>query len=562
MHKFIKAYVTSEGGDLVDTCEEYFTVEFSGQLSPRAYTYQPVVSREKKIDLIATGSPALESIVRDCLSKGILSSALLKMKESPEELLMNHFKDVDYSCEFCEKVNIKNREFSFCTKLPRCYHKINNAKIESVKIQKSEPLRLFQFYFSVLFRNKLRKNEEIIKILMDEEGNLHHCEILENPNLELLDSTERLDIALFDRLNAIVNEALDSVLEEKKDIFDMPLKRQVTNRLRTLERKLEEERLQRTITKKGWQFDEKDWKIQRNAILKGEEESLKTQISVKFLNLLLVRTERIQTEIRLTNNSRIYFSYIVGLIEPTEVQCPRCKKLFSSGYATEDGFYLCEDCIKQSLETRKIYSLDFDLDIDSTTNEYIEKNEGFRCSVCGRLNSKFFEFRCSHDGSRVCYNCYDVCAKCAKAFSIRNMERCKESGNLYCKEHLIRCDNCGSLIGVDKYNTCEALGKKVCSCTKFQSCVCCEQRYSVESLVGGKCPACTTLTEVEDRAIISPIVRLQPSFEKTKRWLVGRNRMNSIIIAKSLFSDTLFVVKESDVVFQKKISFINKMKGY
>jgi hypothetical protein len=562
LHKFIKAYVTSEGGDLVDICEEYFTVEFSGQLSPTKYTYQPVVSRESKIDLIATGSPALESIVRDCLSKGILSSVLLRMKESPEELLRNRFKDIDYSCELCEKVNIKNRELSFCTRSPRCYHRINNAKIESVKIEKSEPLRLFQFYFSVLFRNKLRKNEEMIKILIDEEGNLHHSEILENPDLELIDSTERLDVALFDKLNAIVNETLDSVLEEKKGVFDMPLKRQVVNRLRTLERKLEEERLQRTITKKSWQFDEENWEVQRNAILKGEEEALKTQISVKFLNLLLVRTERIHTEIHLTNNSRIRFSHIVGLSESTELQCPRCKKLFSSGYATEDGFYLCEDCIKQSLETRKIYSSDFDLDIDSTTNEYIEKNEGFRCSVCGSLNSKFFEFRCSHDGSQVCYNCYDVCAKCGKLFSTRYMERCKESGNPYCREHLIRCDNCGSPVGVDKYSTCEALGKKVCSCTKFQSCICCEQQYSTESLVGGKCPACTTLIEVEDRTIISPIVRLHPSLEKTKRWLVGRNSMNSIIIAKSLFSDTLFVLRESDVVYQKKISFINKMKGY
>lgn len=562
LHKFIRSFVESEGGKVVDVCEEYFTIELPDFLNPRKYTYQPAVSREKKIELVATGSQAFEGIVRECLSKGIMSSISLKAKDGPEAYLKNFFKDSDYSCEFCEKADVGGKEISFCTKSPRCYHRINNSKIQSIRILNSGIIRLFQFYFSVLFKNRLRKNEEITKILVDEKGSVYDCDILENPGLEFIDSRETIEIKLFDKLKAVTDETLDFILKDKQNIFDMLLKKQVTNRIKSLEKRLEEEKLQRSISKKNWHFNENEWKIKKDAVLQREGESLKTQLSIKFINLLFITTEKLDFEIHLTNKSKICSSYIVGVTKSAEIECPCCERAFSNGYATEDGLYLCEDCIRQSLETGKIYSKNFNLAIDNTTNEYIEENEGFQCSVCGKLNSRFFEFRCSHDGSSVCYNCYTICAKCAKLFSIKNVERCRDSGNQYCNKHIIRCENCGNPVGIDKYKTCQALGKKVCSCTGFEKCSLCEQEYSTESLVTNKCPACNNLTVVEDRGILYPIIRYAPSYDKAKKWLIGRNKLNSIIVAKGLFSDTLFIVRDNEVVSYKKISFLNKMKGY
>jgi hypothetical protein len=297
-------------------------------------------------------------------------------------------------------------------------------------------------------------------------------------------------------------------------------------------------------------------------VLQFEEESLKTRITVKFLNLLFITTEKISYEIYLSNGAVVKSNFIVGLGTPTELECPLCGKQFSNGYATEDGFYVCEDCIRQSLETKRIYSKNFTLAIDNTTNEFIEKDVGFRCSVCGSINSKIFEFKCSHDGSSVCYKCYDICKKCNRIFSVSNLERCGESGYLYCKEHIIKCENCGKPIGIDQYKLCFATGKRVCSCTRFDRCVFCGQMYSEESLISGKCPACSNLLEVEYDDACTIIIQKAPQYQKTKKWLVGKNKMNTVVVAKGFLNDTLFVVQSGSIVFQRKISLLSKLRGH
>jgi hypothetical protein len=77
--------------------------------------------------LIATGTPALDSIVNDCLGKGVISKVALEIKNEPESIVAEYFKDSDYSCEKCEKIKLKDKTDYLCTANPICYHKINNS---------------------------------------------------------------------------------------------------------------------------------------------------------------------------------------------------------------------------------------------------------------------------------------------------------------------------------------------------------------------------------------------------------------------------------------------------
>ena len=383
IHHLIKSFAELEGGNVVDVCEKYFTLQLPTFKDPLQLTYQPVVSREKDLDLIASGSPVLESILKKCLQKGRVCSLSLTPKESLSDIVMKYFKDSDYSCDFCERIVMDENEYSFCVKSPRCYHKINNAKIESIKILKSEKIQLFQFYFLVFFRNKLKKSEEFVKMLLDNQGQLFDYDIIENEDVEFIDSNDPVNLAFFDSEMHDAYEKSDHLLKNKKNIFDMVLKKEISYRISKIEEKLEEEKLQQTISKKTHLFNEKAWREKKNKTIERETQALRTRISIKFVNLLIVTTNKVTFEILLSNNSKISSSLIAGLSDKFEIVCPSCEQTFETGYATNDGFYLCEDCIKQSIETGKIYSNDFQLVRDSTTNEFIESDTGFVCSVGG-----------------------------------------------------------------------------------------------------------------------------------------------------------------------------------
>jgi len=562
IHQLIKSFAEVDGGNVVDVCEEYFTLQRPNFQEPLQLTYQPIVSREKDIDLIATGSSVLESILNECLQKGHVCSLSLTSKLSFSDIVRKYFKDSDYSCDFCEKSVMGDKEYSFCVKSPRCYHKINNATIQSIKILKSEKIKLFQFYFLVFFKNKLKKSEEIINIFLDDQGQLFDYDIIENEDVEFVDSNEPVNLTTFDSLMRDAYEKLDHLLQNKKNIFDMVLKKEISRRISNIEGKLEEEKLQQSISKKAHLFNEKTWRQKKNKVIERETQALRTRISIKFVNLLIGTTNKVTFEILLSNNSKISSSLIVGLSDKFEIVCPSCEQTFETGYATSDSFYLCEDCIRQSIETGNVYSNDFQLARDSTTNEFIESDAGFVCSVCGRLNSNKFKYNCNEDNSLVCCRCYELCHKCEKIFSAHNLETCIESSKCYCNQHVVHCSNCDNPVGIDKYRLCKASAKKLCSCTSFQKCDLCEVEYSFGVLHNNKCPACNGLTTLDDESILSPIIESNPSYKRTKNWLAGKNAKNLVIIAKGRFSDMLFVIENENIVFSNKLSLLRKMKGY
>lgn len=567
IHKFIRAFVESKDGELIDKSDEVFTIEYPHALSAKEYTYQPVVARERKIPLITTGSPAFQEILEECLENGVLSSVLLKPKGDEESLLKNHFKDSPFTCEDCDRVIIEKEEISLCVKSPRCYHQINNAKIVSMKINNRERVRFFQFYFSAVFQNKLRpRNEETIMILIDEDGNIagagdfHEYDILENEAVEIEDFQGNLETKVFDKLKIIADENLDSLLKEKLAFFDLPLNKDMKIKLRSYDKRLKEERREKLISKNR-DFDERKWQANHDALLKREEESYRTHIAVKFLNLLVINTDKISFEINLDNNSTIRSSFVLGVNTPSQVTCPECAKTFFEGYATQDSYYLCRDCIRQSIETGRIYSTKQDLALDSTLNEYIEPDLGFVCSVCGKRSSRLLEFKCNHDNSSVCIHDYGLCDKCGHIFSEANLTSSKESGRKLCPKHITNCESCGSPIGIDEYRLCLATGKKLCSCTSFKKCSSCQQEYSSTALKEGRCPACNNLKETVDPLLTRVILDHDSSQRKTTKWLVGRNKMNSVVIAKGVFSNTLYVVENDKVTSQKTISFFDKLRG-
>jgi hypothetical protein len=310
-------------------------------------------------------------------------------------------------------------------------------------------------------------------------------------------------------LNIKANEILDSLIKDKKKIFDLQIKKEIDFKLQTLEKKLDDEKLQKSISKK-WKFNEKEWKLKKESIIEKEKDSLNTLISVKFLNLLVLNTNRISFKIQLDNKSSIKSSFVLGIEKNIKVNCPSCKKEIEEGFGTEDGYYLCKDCISQSIETGKIYSNKFALGIDNTTKEFIERDIGFNCTVCKKHNSKLFEFKCNHDSSSICYNCFEFCSKCNRLFSKKNLNRSKVSRKLYCQKHTKKCEECNSLVGIDELRTCYATGKNVCNCTRFSQCALCEQEYSTKSLINDKCPACNNLVEEIDKKIISLLCKHNP----------------------------------------------------
>lgn len=444
IQRFFEKYVKFKEGSITNQSNEFFAIKFPNDNSPREYTYQPALSQEKKIPLLAPGSPAFRQILKECLENGVVCQVLLSPKESYESLIKNHFKDLPFTCNNCvncDKVTKGEDVVRICKKINPCYHQINNAKLASINIAKKESVKYYLFYFSVTFQNKLRsKNEELIIVLLDEEGNtvnvgyLEENNVLSNEEIMVQDFKSKLKVEVFDSLKKVADEQLDVILKEKVVLFDLTINGEKTARLRNFEKRLRIERREQIISRKH-DFDPLKWQINCEALLKREKESFNTHIAVAFLNLLIINTSKVKFKINLDNNSTINSSFILGIENIWAVTCPICKKDFFEGYATQDGLYVCGRCIKQSIDTRKIYSKKAALRLDETLNEFIEQDSGFVCSVCGKRHSRLLEFKCNHDNSSVCIHHFGLCDICGKTFSKLNLTYTDEFRRQLCPKH-------------------------------------------------------------------------------------------------------------------------------
>ncbi len=437
---FIKEYVESRKGTINNLSNETFKVTYQDKPASEEFTYNFALSKEKKIPLIAIGSQTFQQILHNCLEEGVLSQVLLKPKD-PAALISRHFKEGSFACIDCEKVHLEKETVNICVKNQPCCHLVNNGKITSVNIVKKEPVRFFKFYFSANFQNKLRsKNQEIITLLVNEKFNVlrvseYSDEIFQNDcTISIEDYKSKLKVDIFEKLKAVVDERMDNLLREKLVLFDLPLYKDKKAKLQSFDKRLSRERREHAISKKI-DFDFPKWQANYEALLKREEESYITHITVKFLNLLIINTFKIKFEVNLDNNSTIHSSLMLGINHNVEVTCPICRKTFSEGYATYDEQYVCADCIRQSIETQKIYSKKATLTIDETLKEYIESDSGFICSVCGKKHSRLLEFKCSHDNSSVCINHYGLCSVCGKVFSKINLKYTAEFRGQLCPKH-------------------------------------------------------------------------------------------------------------------------------
>ncbi len=465
---FIGSFVKSKNGELTEQSNEVFRVKYPNQTSSTEYTYEPSVAREKKILLMAPGSPTFQHILDECLENGVLCQIKVNPKGELETLLKNNFKDSPFDCQDCQKVTAGDKSFSVCEKTQQCYHQINNGKIVSIKVIKKEPARYYRLYFSAAFRNKSRpRNEELITFLMDEAGNIVDAEdfygknILDNEALEIQDFKAKLNPEVFDELKSVADKKMAEIIKEKLVLFDLPLSKEKDAKLRSFDKRLRRERLEQAINSK-YDFDSQKWQATYEALMRKEEESLATCIDIKFINLLVINTNKVTFEISLDNNATVHSSIILGINHTAEVNCPICRNDFSEGYATEDSFYCCGNCIRQSIETGKIYSKKVALKLDETLNEYFEQDEGFVCSVCGKRHSRLLEFKCSYDDSSVCIFHYDYCDFCGEIFSKLNLTSTHEFQRKLCPKHTVKCENCKAVIGVDEVKVCQVTGERLC----------------------------------------------------------------------------------------------------
>ncbi|MCW3996772.1 MAG: hypothetical protein NWE98_11580 [Candidatus Bathyarchaeota archaeon] len=440
IHRFIKNFVESKNGELTEQSDQTFLVKLPNNPYPTQYTYDPAVAREKNAVLITLGSPTFQQMLRECSEVGTLCRITLSPKEGYETLLKAYFKDTLFTCEGCSKLTMDNQGRRLCEQPKPCYHQMNNGKIVSIRIAKTKPTIFFQFYFSVVFQNRLRaKNEEIIKILVDEKGNQVEAEenfentLVDSGQIHVEDSRAKINLQLFDDLKKSVDRKLNALIEEKLILFDLPLIKEKNTRLRNFTSRFRRERREQVISKHN-NFDYVRWQANYDMLLRREEESLTTAVTVKLLNLLVVDTICVNFEISIDNGSTVKSSFILGITQP-EVICPICRKPFFEGYATQDHFYVCENCIRQSVDTAKIYSKKASLRLDETLGEYIEADMGFVCSVCGKRHSRLLEFKCSHDHSSVCIYHYDRCDVCGETFSKANLFYTDEFRRRLCPKH-------------------------------------------------------------------------------------------------------------------------------
>jgi hypothetical protein len=441
IERFFKAYVEAQNGAVTEK-GEILQVTYPDRPTEE-YTYQPLIWREKKIALIAPGSPAFQQILRECQTSGVPCQVMLAPKEGWEQEIRCHFKDGTFACIDCDKISNGDDEVSVCVKPQSCIHQINNAKISSIKTGKEEDLRYFQFFYSVIFYNKLRpKNEEIITVLLDEKGAVAEAagcgegSFVEDKALVVSDVKGKLKPDLFDSLKVVADEKLEGLLRDKVALFDLPLSKEKKAKLRAFEKRLKRERREQILSRKH-DFDPLKWQNNYQALLKREEESYYTNVSIKLINLLVINTCKVKFELNLDNNSSIHSALTLGLNQTIEAMCPICKKPFTQGWATQDGQYVCENCTKQSIDTGKIYSKKAPLTLDDTLNEYIEQGTGFVCSVCGKRHSRLLEFKCSHDNSSICISHYGFCDVCGsgKIYSKANLSYTDEFKHQLCPKH-------------------------------------------------------------------------------------------------------------------------------
>jgi hypothetical protein len=440
IREFTKKYFESKEGTIAQQSQETFTVTYPNKETPTTeYTYLPTVARERKIALLSTGSPIFQQILNESMEEGGLCQILLSPKEEID-ILKQYFKDSPFGCDNCEKTTVGEKTVATCMQSSPCFHEINNAKISGVKIVKKEPVRFFQFYFSVTFQNKLRpKSEEVMSVLLDEQGNAVANGGLSGNNY--IDETvtfqnlkSKIDVELFENLKTVAQAQLEPILEEKVILFDLPLQREISSKLRSFDKRLRKERREKVISRKH-DFDLQQWHADRETLLSREKESYLTAVSVKLINLLVINTSNVKFELTLDNNAAIRSSFILGVDHTCEVTCPICKQTFFAGYATQDALYVCGNCIRQSVDSGKLYSKKASLCLDETLNEYFEHDLGFICTVCGKRHSRLLQYRCSHDNSSVCIHHYDLCDTCGKVFSKLNLTHTDEFKQKLCPKH-------------------------------------------------------------------------------------------------------------------------------
>jgi len=456
IHQFIASYVKSKGGELTEESDEIFSIKYpkqnsslneegfnaqSAYSSSTDFTYEPSVAREKKAQLITIGSPSFQQILKDCLAHGTLCQIALHPKGELQDLLKRQFKDLSATPEECLHATVAEQNSkSICLKNQQCYHQINNSKILSIKIIKEEPQRYFLFYYLATFQNKLRsKNEELIILMTDDEGNLVADQltpenISKNAEITIENSKTRITTINFNELKAVADQTLDALLNEKLVLFDLPLNNQRKSKVHRFDKRLRRTIHEQMISKKQ-DFSDDNWQANYELLLKREEESLLTSVSVKFLNLLIVNTVQVRFEVILANKSTIQANSVLGISHAPEVSCPICRQKINEGYATQDALYVCKNCMKQSIDTAKIYSTKSPMRLDEKLNEYFEQDEGFVCSVCGKRHSRLLEFKCSFDNSSVCIYHYELCDVCGKVFSKLKLSHTEEFKQQLCPTH-------------------------------------------------------------------------------------------------------------------------------
>jgi hypothetical protein len=444
--QFVKSYVESRNAQLTEQSPKVFTVKYPNQTNTVEYTYDAAVAREKESLFIAFGSPAFQHMLRECLENGVLSQVSINPNGNFEAFLNRLFKDSPFSCQDCCKVDLGIQKVWVCQKTQPCFHQINNAKIESYKICKKEPIQLYQFYFSAIFQNKLRpRNEEEIIITVDQNGivvcdEFFNEKILCDDSIEVKDLNSKLKTGVFEELKAVADKKLDTILKEKVVLFDLSLIPEKKSKLKSFEKRMRRARLEQQISKKA-DFDSQTWQLNYHALYDREEESFTTHIAVKFTNLLVINTSKITFDVNLDNKASFHSTTTLGINGAPEVICPICKNPFFEGYATADSVYVCGNCVRQSVDSDKIYSKKGPLKLDEPLNEYLEQDAGFVCSVCGKRHSRLLEFKCNFDNSSVCIYHYDQCDACGQVFSKLNLKPNSDFTRKLCPKHAASTKN-------------------------------------------------------------------------------------------------------------------------
>ena len=269
--------------------------------------------------------------------------------------------------------------------------------------------------------------------------------------------------------------------------------------------------------------------------------------------------------------------HLIG--DPCSTNCRSCGLAYCTGCKTTTHFAACEICWEDVCHSCVATCT------SCGTASCADHNS--RCKTCNTITCHFCGEECATCGEFHCDAHLSLCPDCGEYHCEAHLQTCDSCGSVRCGTHIGDCQSCGDLVCSDHRDactTCEGIfcyhhieacehclaepdqeqrqfchehttectvgGEVVCSahrvtrtlgsgyvCEDHRSmCPSCKVEYSEDALTGGRCSACTSIGDAEDKHIPEEIAK------EFRSVTAGGNNAYMVILGKKLLGRNKLVV--------------------